>query len=165
MNIVTDGSQVAVARSVNNKCLVTSTEEVPNDLVAMIEPGGVGAQKPLHASDQIGTGCFQHEVKMIGHEHEGMNLPLSFCAGLGQRFEKHDPVLVVIEDGFLSITTTHDVIDRSWILDTRPPCHNAILRQEGKRCQKLRFIGTESIKRELGLERSGSPASGLIVCG
>ena len=86
MNIVTDGSQVAVARSVNNKCLVTSTEEVPNDLVAMIEPGGVGAQKPLHASDQVGAGGFQYKMEVILHEHIGMHLPVATVASGARAF-------------------------------------------------------------------------------
>jgi len=36
-----------------------------NDLVPPDEPRDVGAQDPLHARNQIGLGCLDHQVEVI----------------------------------------------------------------------------------------------------
>jgi len=77
----------------------------------VIEPSGVGSQQPLHALDQIGFGRFDHQMKMVGHQAPGVNLPVGFGAGFPQRFNKKFPVLYPAKDGFLVVAAVHEVID------------------------------------------------------
>jgi hypothetical protein len=46
-----------------------------------------------------------------------MNLPGGFLAGLLHCLEKEETVFVIVEDGFTAVTTAHDMIDGSWILN------------------------------------------------
>src|SRR5439155_809032 len=63
-----------------------------------VEPSGVSAQKPFHARNQVRLGRFDHQVKMIGHEAIGMNLPSRLAARLAQGVDKPLAVGVVVED-------------------------------------------------------------------
>jgi hypothetical protein len=49
-----------------------------NYLVPAVETRGVSAQQPFHAGDQIGLGCFHHQMEMITHQTPGMDPPTVF---------------------------------------------------------------------------------------
>ena len=65
----------------------------------------------------------EHQMEMIGHQAEGMDLPIGLGAGLGQSGQEKLRVLGVAEDGFGMIATVHGVVNRSWILDTQLASH------------------------------------------
>jgi len=46
-----------------------------------------------------------------------MHLPPRASAALAEGFQKGLPILIVLEDGLAPITTVHDVIDRTFILN------------------------------------------------
>ena len=92
-------------------------------LVPPVETAGVSAQKPLHACDQIGLGRLDHEMKMIRHEHIGVNLPAGLGACLAQGLDEPPPVRVVLADGFAPVPAIHDVVNRTGILDSKLAGH------------------------------------------
>jgi len=65
------------------------------EFMPAVEPGGVGAQKPFHASHQIALGCFNYQMKMIGHQTIGMHLPVCFRACFSKGFQKAYPILII----------------------------------------------------------------------
>jgi hypothetical protein len=54
-----------------------------------------------------------------------MHLPAGFLAGFRQGVEKHLPILLGPGNGFSTISTIHDVIDRPGILDSESSRHAA----------------------------------------
>lgn len=100
-----------------------TTEEVAEERVAPVKPGGVGAQEPLHPGHQVGSRRFHHEMEVIGHETIGMHLPSGFPTGLGQRAEEQFSIRVAPEDGLTSIPAIHHVVDRARVLDSQLAGH------------------------------------------
>src|SRR5450756_385012 len=92
-------------------------------LVPPVEPGGVGAEKPAHTGHQVGSGRLQDEVKMVAHETEGVDLPVSLGAGFGEGLEETLAIQVVVENRFPSIPTIHHMVDRAGIFDAQLPRH------------------------------------------
>ena len=56
-----------------------------------------------------------------------MHLPAGFLAGFGQGLEEIVPVNVIQEDILTPVSTTHDVVDRTWVF-------NAQLAGHGRAC-------------------------------
>ena len=56
-----------------------------------------------------------HEMKMIAHETERMNVPAGFHATLGQGSQKTLPICVVAVNRLAMIPAIHDVVDRTGI--------------------------------------------------
>ena len=79
-------------------------------LVPPFEPAGVGAQKPFHSRDQIGLGRLDDQMKMIRHEHVGVDLPAGLGARLAQGFDKTLAIRLVLEDRFAAVAAIHDVV-------------------------------------------------------
>ena len=58
-------------------------------------------------------------MKMIRHEHVGVDLPVCFGASLGQRLDKALAIRVIHEDQLTPVTAIHDVINRAGIFDSQ----------------------------------------------
>jgi hypothetical protein len=84
--------------------------------VAPVKTRGVSPQEPPHPGGEIGAGCFDHEMKMIGHQAIGMNLPAGLLARVAEGLQEQPPVFVGWENRFPSISAIHDVIHRAFIL-------------------------------------------------
>ena len=63
-------------------------------LVATIEANGIGAQQPLHAGHQVGLGCLDNQMKMIGHQAIGMHQPIGSSTRLVQSGNEFVTILV-----------------------------------------------------------------------
>jgi hypothetical protein len=123
MHIVAHGAEVVRAAAIHDQRLVTAGEEVPGELVPAVEPAGVGPQEPLHARDQVGSRGFQHEVEMVAHETQGVDLPQGAFAGLPEGLQKQLPVGILPEDGFPAVAPVQDVVDRPFVLHAQLPGH------------------------------------------
>jgi len=53
-----------------------------------------------------------------------MNLPFRFRARLAQCSQKTFPILFVLVDGFPTVPTVHDVVERTGVLDARLSGHD-----------------------------------------
>src|ERR1019366_594769 len=89
------------------------------ELMSPVEARSIRAQKPLHASDQVGPGRFDHQMKVVQHQTISMNLPACFVARFAEGFQKTLPILIVLENRFSPVPPVHDVIDRSRILHSQ----------------------------------------------
>ena len=93
------------------------------ELVPTIEPPRVGSQEPFHAGDQVGLGRLDHQMKMIGHQAPGMDVPAGLLTGLVQGLQEEFAVPVVLEDGLAPVTAIHDVVYGAGILDAQLSGH------------------------------------------
>jgi hypothetical protein len=117
MHVIANDAQVAVAAAIDDEALVAPAEEVAKEFVPPVEARRVCAEEPFHPYDQIGLRGFEHEMKMIGHETIGVDLPAGFLAGLAEGKEKALTVEVVLENGFTAVAAIHHMIDGSGIFD------------------------------------------------
>jgi hypothetical protein len=117
-HVLADCSQVSVAAAINDQRFVTTAEQMAKEFVAPVEARSVSAQKPFHPGDEVGPRGFDDEMKMIGHQTQGVHLPKGFGAGQAQGFKEKMPVIVVQENRFSTIASIHRVVDRSGIFDS-----------------------------------------------
>ena len=90
-----------------------------------IKSSGIGAQKPFHPRHQIGLGRLHHQVKMVGHQTEGMHLPVRFAAAFAQGFQKAFPVGIILEYRLPPVAPVHHMINRPFIFQSKFACHRA----------------------------------------
>jgi hypothetical protein len=62
-------------------------------------------------------------MEMIRHEDIGVNLPARLGANLAQRLNEALAIRIVHESQFAPVTATHDVINRTTILDSQLAGH------------------------------------------
>ncbi|MCZ7636423.1 MAG: hypothetical protein M5U12_10605 [Verrucomicrobia bacterium] len=84
---------------------------------------------------RVGLGRLNHQVEMIRHQAVCVDLPAGFENRLGQRFQQALPVRVVSEDGFASVASIHDVVDRAGVLDSQLAGHGGGLARARRRHQ------------------------------
>jgi hypothetical protein len=68
---------------------------------------GWPADATAQARALSGVGGFDHQVKMIAQEAEGVNLEAGPLVGLGQSFDKILPVDIGLEDHSLAVGPDH----------------------------------------------------------
>lgn len=83
-----------------------------------VEPAGVDAEQPFHARDEIRLGRLDDEVKVIGHEDVGVDLPNGPAEDSGQGFDECPAVAIILEDGFTAIAAVEHVIERAGVFDS-----------------------------------------------
>src|SRR5208282_6646879 len=127
MHIITDGFEISAGAAIDDQRLVAPAEEVAKLLVPPIETAGIGSQQPLHAGDQIRAGCFDDQVKMVGHQAPGMDLLAGFFTRLVQRLYKRPEVLLLLEDGVTPIPSAHDVVNSPGILNAQFSRHDPMV--------------------------------------
>ena len=110
MHVVADGSQIAAGAS-DDQGFVATREHMAVQLMTAIEPCGVGAEKPFHAGHEVGLRRLDHEMKMIRHQAECVDLPAGLGAYVRQRLEKRLAIQIVSENILAPIPATHRVID------------------------------------------------------
>jgi hypothetical protein len=57
--------------------------------------------------------CFEHQMKMVSHQAEGVDLPAGLHAGLAQRFQNNAPPRVILKNRLPAVAAIHPMIDRS----------------------------------------------------
>jgi hypothetical protein len=62
-------------------------------------------------------------MKMIRHEDRGVNLPTRLSANLAQRLNEALAIRIIHEDPLAPVTTIHDVINRTSVLDPQLAGH------------------------------------------
>ena len=62
-------------------------------LVPAIEPDAVTDIEPLHGPAQVGFRRFDQLMKMIVHQHEGMNADTEALGGLGEQLQEMETVV------------------------------------------------------------------------
>jgi len=73
----------------------------------------------------VGLGRFDDQMKVIGHETIGVDLPIGLGAGLAERIEEEETIGIVPEDRFTAIAAVHDVVDRSFIFQAEFTGHES----------------------------------------
>src|SRR4051812_30323131 len=90
------GTQVARAALVNALCLVTAAEEMAPAPPTSVPALRVSPQQPFHSDAQVGLRRLHHHMKVVAHQHVGMDLPTRLCTGLSQGLQKTLPILFVL---------------------------------------------------------------------
>jgi len=85
--------------------------------VPAVEPSCEGSQEPLHSDDEVWLWGLNHEMEMIPHETEGVDLPVGLGAGLPQGLDEAVSILVIAYDRFPPIPAIHHVVHRSFKFD------------------------------------------------
>jgi len=123
VDIITHRFEIIVATAVHEQRLVPAAEEMAELSVPAVEPAGIGAQQPFHAGDQRGLGRFEDQMKMVGHQAIGMDLPARFSAGFRQRLQKQVVTRLRSGDRCAPVPTVHHLIKRPRILDSQLARH------------------------------------------
>jgi hypothetical protein len=89
-----------------------------------VEALGIGAQQPFHSKRQIGLRSFDDQVKMVGHEAVGVNLPAGLLTSLSQSAKELGSILVVVKNVLPMIAAANDMIARTFILDAKWARHD-----------------------------------------
>src|ERR1041385_2649656 len=91
MHVIANALEGAAARAIEEQRLVASGEEMTKQFVPLVEAAGVSAEKPFqpfHPGNQIRLRRLDHQMKMIGHEDVGVNLPTRLETSLAQRLDE-----------------------------------------------------------------------------
>jgi hypothetical protein len=75
---------------------------------------------------------------VIAHEAIGVNEPIGLDAGLVECAEEQLVINIIAEDGFTSISSIHDVVDRSGIFDAQLTGHKYHFGRAGGSCKYAR---------------------------
>ena len=92
-----------------------SSQNMADQLVAMVQPNRIGALEPRHACHQVRIGRFQNQVIVIAHQAIRVHLPAGFLASLRQRLDEVLSVHVVEVDCFLPVAPAHYVVQSALI--------------------------------------------------
>ena len=92
-------------------------------------------------------------MKMVAHKAIGMNLPVRFCASLGQGFENVLAINVIHEDIFTAVPTSHHMVNRAGIFDPQLPWHSGRKYgcHQGVKQQKRTMLWPDPFTRLLGV--------------
>src|SRR5579864_5494135 len=93
---------------------------------------------------------------MVGHEAKGMNLPIGLDRALAQGCQEQLRVARVAENRFEVVATTHNVVDRSGVLDTQLASHE-------ERFIKVRTMSTQLMTSTTAIGQS-SPKFNVRMC-
>src|SRR3989442_3884488 len=81
-----------------------------SELVTVVQSNRAGALQPRHSRNQIWVGSFHHQMVMVSHETEGMNLPVGFSASFGKGLQEIVAVHIAEENILALISSAHDMI-------------------------------------------------------
>src|SRR5258708_26934516 len=90
----------------------------------VIEPPGVRAIEPVHTSGEVGLGCLNDEMEVIGHQDPGGEAQAEAVHDLAEEGEEGLAIGVGAEDGFALVATRGEVIDGAGIFDAKGTCHS-----------------------------------------
>ncbi|MDB6019242.1 MAG: hypothetical protein JWR19_3731 [Pedosphaera sp.] len=62
-----------------------------------VETTGLGSQEPFHARDPIGTRRLHDQMKMMGHQAQGVHLPAGLAADFPKRVKQQESILVSVQ--------------------------------------------------------------------
>src|SRR5438067_1561638 len=96
---------------------------MPDQLVPVVEPDGVGALEPSHAGYQVRVWRFQNQVVMVAHEVLRMHLPRGLLASFGERLEKILTIDIIQVNVLPSISPAHNVIHGAGVLNSQLSWH------------------------------------------
>ncbi len=88
---------------------------MPNTAMGTVDMLGIYAVQLTHPFRQIGIGCLDQQVIVIGHQTIGMADPPEALAGHGQDSHERRPVVVHIaeEDAAPLVVPRRDVVERT----------------------------------------------------
>src|SRR5258708_29764069 len=90
----------------------------------VIEPSSVRGIEPVHGSGEVGLGCLNDEMEVIGHQDTGGEAPAEAVDDLGEEGEEGLAISVGAEDGFALVAARGEVIDGAGIFDAKGTCHS-----------------------------------------
>ena len=81
------------------------------------------AQQRLHSFHQVGIRCLDHQVEVVAHQTEALNLKGGLPEALRQSRDEQHAVILVAKYRFQTVTSAHRVVDRPRILNPHLPSH------------------------------------------
>src|ERR1039458_1857633 len=93
------------------------------ELLAVVQTDGVGAEKPTHPNYQVGIGRFQYQVEVVSHQAIRMDLPAGLLASLGQGFEEVLAIDIINKNVLPAVAPVYGVVDGARILHSHRARH------------------------------------------
>jgi len=87
--------------------------------------------EPFHAAHQRRLGCLYHQMKMVSHQNEGVDLPSSFLCCLFQSLKESSPVVIIQKDYLSPVSPAHHMVDSTFVFDPKLACHSYFLSGKG----------------------------------
>ena len=85
-------------------------------LVAQIVPASVACEKNLHEAGERESFLLKQKMKMVGHQHVGVQMKVVTGDVVIQRVEKFPVVFFTVEDGLLPVASCDHVIESTSVL-------------------------------------------------
>ena len=103
--------------------LISALEEVSDPAVPAVEDLGVHSVQLPHASGEICLRGFYDEVVVVIHEAVGMADPVESIYHVSKDIEEVSSVLVIQEDGLLSVAPGGDMVEGTFEFYSQRPGH------------------------------------------
>ena len=75
--------------------------------MAAVEARGVSAEQPFHAGNQVATGGFDDEMKVVPHQAIGVELPVCLGVSFPQGLQEAAGINGVLETRFPPVASIH----------------------------------------------------------
>jgi len=76
-----------------------------------------------HSFREVPVSCLNHQVVVITHPTLGIASPVELCERLFEDLQELFPVLITFRDGFPTVPSRGDAIERAIQFDSYGPCH------------------------------------------
>jgi hypothetical protein len=127
MDVSNQREQVSVL--LDQECLVTSLEQVPDAAMPPVEPLRVGRLERQHHSGQPRWTSLYRQVHMISHQAIGQYPQPEPLPAPDKPVQILLPVTIVPEDCLALVAPSYDVIDGPFRLQPQRPRHPSIIQE------------------------------------
>jgi hypothetical protein len=135
MQISTDGPEI---RFIFDQLAAESAlKQMARSLMPFGVPVGVSTHQVLHALGEVGLWCPEEEMDMVRHPYKGKHLPAGAEHSLFQPLEHSLVVVIPAKNRLPRVPSSHRVVDRARILDSKRSCHPGILEQNVKTVNRV----------------------------
>jgi len=105
---------------------VTALEDMSVEAVSSRPSVGVSRKKALHSTCEVRLRRLQNHVEVVRHNHKRIHPPRTLDGRSSQILNQPIAVCVVADDILPPVTTGHEMVDRTGILNTQSSCHALI---------------------------------------
>ena len=96
---------------------IAALEDVAGEAMASGPGVGIRGEQHLHAPGEVGLRGLDDDMKVVGHQDEGVDPPGAADRGAGEVVAEAGPVVVVADDILSAVAAGHEVVDGAGILE------------------------------------------------
>ena len=113
----------------------TALKKVSRSLMAPIKPDGVADAQPLHAGGEVGIARLHQQMKMIFHEHIGMQTPAEAFDGFAEQLAEMLVIALVAANRLPLVAAGGEVVPTAGLFDSQRARHDRCLRETARPSQ------------------------------